>query len=114
MLNSFFNNIRHCQKNDWSGHAKFCRYEPDPVGFPFIVSLAKSKCTVQNLYTVLAAYSRYSVDVSRCSRSSTSSQTEETESTEFPQTKFIVRYFPKNDEKDGGIVLDPVGANEED
>ncbi|XP_078597209.1 ubiquitin carboxyl-terminal hydrolase 19-like isoform X2 [Branchiostoma floridae x Branchiostoma japonicum] len=52
-----------CQKKHWPTHKAICKYSPEPIGCPFIISLPQSQATFTRLCEMLEAFARYSVDV---------------------------------------------------
>ncbi|XP_066283408.1 ubiquitin carboxyl-terminal hydrolase 19-like [Branchiostoma lanceolatum] len=52
-----------CQKKHWPTHKSICKYSPEPIGCPFIISLPQSQATFTRLCQMLEAFARYSVDV---------------------------------------------------
>uniref|UniRef100_A0A4W3KK86 ubiquitinyl hydrolase 1 n=1 Tax=Callorhinchus milii TaxID=7868 RepID=A0A4W3KK86_CALMI len=50
-----------CQVNHWTDHKNQCR--PENIGYPFLISVPKSRLTFSRLTQLLEGYSRYSVNV---------------------------------------------------
>lgn len=54
---------RSCQSDHWSVHRKDCVYKPEPIGLPFIISVAKSQLTYRNLCAIVYSYARHSIRI---------------------------------------------------
>ncbi|KAK8757004.1 hypothetical protein V5799_000296 [Amblyomma americanum] len=54
---------RTCQSNHWQQHKSACKFSPELVGLPFVLSLPASQATYQNLCRLMEAHSRHSVNV---------------------------------------------------
>lgn len=54
---------RLCQTNHWQQHKDTCKFVPDLVGLPFVLSLPQSQATYANLCRLMEAYSRHSIHV---------------------------------------------------
>lgn len=52
-----------CQKEHWTVHKKNCKRVLQPLGIPFIVSIAASAATFSRLQYMAKEYAKYSVDV---------------------------------------------------
>ncbi|KAI1303088.1 Ubiquitin carboxyl-terminal hydrolase 19 [Halotydeus destructor] len=108
-----------CQASDWEAHKQTCRFEREPVGCPFIVSLPFSKCTYKYLQRVLSEYSRYSVDVQGVSRkNSVASENGEEDYEPIPKKKFKITYYPDIvlpdvQNNSTGVMLDDPSETEE-
>ncbi|CAN8025440.1 unnamed protein product [Ixodes persulcatus] len=49
---------RTCQTNHWHQHKSVCKFVPELVGLPFVLSLPQSQATYANLCRLMEAYSR--------------------------------------------------------
>ncbi|XP_029838592.3 ubiquitin carboxyl-terminal hydrolase 19 isoform X1 [Ixodes scapularis] len=54
---------RTCQTNHWHQHKSVCKFVPELIGLPFVLSLPQSQATYANLCRLMEAYSRHSVNV---------------------------------------------------
>lgn len=54
---------RTCQSNHWQQHKSACKFSPELVGLPFVLSLPASQATYRNLCRLMEAHSRHSVNV---------------------------------------------------
>lgn len=55
---------KNCQRSHWNAvHRTTCRYKPDIIAQPFVISLPPSLLTYQKLYRTMLYYSRFSVEV---------------------------------------------------
>lgn len=54
---------RTCQRNHWAQHKNSCKFSPELVGQPFILSVPESQATFSNLCRLMEACSRHSVNV---------------------------------------------------
>ncbi|XP_076074330.1 ubiquitin carboxyl-terminal hydrolase 19-like [Mytilus galloprovincialis] len=52
-----------CQKNHWPLHKMHCKQSPEPVGFPFVISISESRATFSRICKLMEAYARYSVEI---------------------------------------------------
>ncbi|XP_064487275.1 ubiquitin carboxyl-terminal hydrolase 19-like [Ornithodoros turicata] len=52
-----------CQKNHWAQHKTSCKFSPELVGQPFVLSIPESQATFSNLCRLMEVYSRHSVNV---------------------------------------------------
>ncbi|CAN8025446.1 unnamed protein product [Ixodes persulcatus] len=49
---------RTCQTNHWHQHKSVCKFVPELIGLPFVLSLPQSQATYANLCRLMEAYSR--------------------------------------------------------
>ncbi|ELU00773.1 hypothetical protein CAPTEDRAFT_224225 [Capitella teleta] len=54
---------RQCQTQDWVRHKPNCKFVPELIGQPFMISLPESKATFSQICQLLEVKSSYSVDV---------------------------------------------------
>lgn len=54
---------RTCQTNHWQQHKSACKFYPELVGLPFVLSMPASQATYQNICRLMEAHSRHSVNV---------------------------------------------------
>uniref|UniRef100_T1J592 ubiquitinyl hydrolase 1 n=1 Tax=Strigamia maritima TaxID=126957 RepID=T1J592_STRMM len=52
-----------CQRNHWTTHKTNCKFQPELIGLPFLISMPRSQATYRKLCYMIEAFACYSVDV---------------------------------------------------